>query len=123
MARGPSRICAGALRIVALGALVLASADARAGDIWVSSGAGGSGDGFHTYGGATYAPFGQLDESGLRVRVWSKAFRFTYDTTVAPGARAESETLTPGAASATADCSAAKGTRNSAESCGSTTKS
>lgn len=75
--------------MIALGALTLAGAQAQAGDAWVSSGVGGSEDSFHTYGGATYAPFGRLDESGWRLRAWSKAFRFTYDTSVAPGTSAE----------------------------------
>ena len=65
------------------------AASAIADDLWISTGVGLSGEGFHTYGGVSYAPFGHLDEDGWRVRALSKAFQFTYDTTTIKGNKAK----------------------------------
>ncbi len=49
--------------------------EARAGEAWVSAGAGGGGEAFHSYGGVTWAPFGSLNAEGLRARGWGKALK------------------------------------------------
>ncbi|MEM7428394.1 MAG: cellulose biosynthesis protein BcsS [Pseudomonadota bacterium] len=88
MANGPSREGLGVLHFWMIAFLVMCSS-AQAGEVWVSSGVGGSSETLHTYSGATYAPFGKLDESGWRVRAWAKAFRFIYQRAVAPGRNAK----------------------------------
>ncbi len=50
--------------------------DAFAGETWVSTGVGGSGDTLYSYGGVTFAPGGSLNDEGLRTRLWGKAHRF-----------------------------------------------
>ena len=87
--RGQTAFQFAKLVTAALLTLVLLQKGSFAGEKWVSTGFGGSEDSFYSYGGFTYAPLGRLDKSGLRAKVWSKAYRFTYNTAVAPGAEVE----------------------------------
>lgn len=75
-----------AWRVLALtGMLLPAASPSHAGQGYILSGIGGGGkDTFDAYQGIIYAPFGSLSETGLIVRGWSKAFRFTYNTSL-PG--------------------------------------
>ncbi len=70
---------------VALGAFAVLTEMAQAGEGWTSIGLGASMNSLYSYGGTTYAPFGTLDESGLRIKLFSKTFRFEYQKKVAPG--------------------------------------
>ncbi|MEM1198425.1 MAG: cellulose biosynthesis protein BcsS [Pseudomonadota bacterium] len=54
---------------------ILCALEARAGEAWVSAGAGGGAEAFHSYGGITWAPVGSLDTEGLRARAWGKALK------------------------------------------------
>ena len=53
----------------------ISSANAVAGETWVSAGGGGSADTLYSYGGVTIAPAGTLTNEGLRLRGWAKALR------------------------------------------------
>ena len=68
-----SAVCAAAIWVLC--ALETGPSEARAGEAWVSAGAGGGGEAFHSYGGITWAPFGSLEAEGLRVRLWGKALK------------------------------------------------
>lgn len=70
--------------------LGLSALEARAGEAWVSAGAGGGREAFHSYGGITWAPFGSLDAAGLRARAWGKAFKLDQRGQIG-GAGAEAE--------------------------------
>ena len=70
---------------IAVGLLLTGSLAARAGEGYAITGFGGGPDDLYAYQGILYAPMGNLSESGPQVRVWSKAFRFTYQTDL-PGA-------------------------------------
>ncbi len=53
----------------------LSASPALASEIWVSAGAGGSADALYSYGGATLAPYGTLNDPGWRARAWGKALQ------------------------------------------------
>ena len=75
--------------LLGLCACWFSSFSARAGDTWVSLGSGAGAEGFYGYGGATYAPFGGLGEEGLRARLWSKTYRYSYGRAVSPSRTAK----------------------------------
>lgn len=49
---------------------------ALAGEIWVSTGVGGSRESLYSYAGVTLTPMGTLQEAGWRARLWGKGLRF-----------------------------------------------
>ncbi|HFC04350.1 MAG TPA: cellulose biosynthesis protein BcsS [Rhizobiales bacterium] len=60
---------------------------ALAGQGYVIAGFGGGPKALNSYQGVIYAPFGSLSETGLILRGWNKAFRFSYKTDLGPTAR------------------------------------
>ena len=85
-----ARFCVSCSGVCAAAVWVLFSLDARAGEAWVSAGAGGGGEAFHSYGGITWAPFGSLNAQGLRARIWGKALKLDQRGEIG-GAGAEAE--------------------------------
>jgi hypothetical protein len=63
-----------------LGILCYVSTPAQAAQIYTLSGVGGGLKSLESYQGIIYSPTGGLSESGPILRLWNKAFRFTYRT-------------------------------------------
>ena len=55
---------------------------AQAGQGYITAGFGGGPKALNSYQGIIYAPFGSLSETGLILRAWNKAFRFSYETSL-----------------------------------------
>ncbi len=72
--------------MIALATLYTATSPLMAGQGYITAGFAGGPKALNSYQGIIYAPFGNLSETGLVLRTWNKAFRFSYKTDLGPTA-------------------------------------
>ena len=81
-------VCRWRVCLPALIACMMKAGHVMAGQGYVMAGIGGGPDALDSWQGVLYTPLGSLSQSGPVVRVFNKAYRFSYKTTLPPGVRA-----------------------------------